>query len=48
MRNFDSAEDEPASRGQLMSVVTDANVNHIQTVRILRATTKIISMPAAA
>jgi hypothetical protein len=40
VRNLDAAEDEFASRDQLMNVVTDANVNHIQTVRILRAPTK--------
>jgi hypothetical protein len=33
-------EDELAARDQLMNVVTDANVNHVQTVRILRARKK--------
>jgi hypothetical protein len=40
VRNLDAAQDELASRDQLMNVVTDANVNHVQTVRILRAQKK--------
>jgi hypothetical protein len=40
VRDLDAAEDEFASRDQRVNIVTNANVNHVQTVRILWALTK--------
>jgi len=40
VRNLDAAENEFASRDQRVNVIANANVNHVQTVRILRAPTK--------
>jgi hypothetical protein len=48
VRDLDAAEDEFASRDQRVNIVTNANVNHVQTVRILRVPTKLISILAAA
>jgi hypothetical protein len=48
VRNLNTAQNELAASDQLMNVITDANVNHVQTIGILRAPTKIISILAAA
>ena len=48
VRDLDAAEDEFASRDQRVNVIANANVNHVQTVRILRALTKYISLRLAA
>jgi hypothetical protein len=40
VRNLHAAEDELAARDQLMNVVTDANVNHVRSIKIPRGLTK--------
>jgi hypothetical protein len=40
VRNLDAAEDELAPGDQLMNVIADANVNHVDTVNLFRAPTK--------
>jgi hypothetical protein len=48
VRDLDAAQNELAARDQLMNVVTDANVNHVQTVRILCVPTKNFRCQTAA
>jgi hypothetical protein len=40
VRNLDAAEDELASRDQRVDVVTDANVNHGETISAKKNPTK--------
>jgi hypothetical protein len=44
VRNLDATENEFASRDQRVNVVTNANMNHAQTIKPARSMTKVFPL----